>query len=128
MPIVYIGPRIFGRRVEQASIERQSDAATLVGALQENLATQLVVKAFGLREVSRERFEAGLRQYWLSSVRFGFLSSLLVTTLWRSGAVLLVVSLSVGSLMALQGALSVGSLVAFFELLWWMVAGVPIAG
>ncbi len=59
MPIVYIGPRIFGRRVEQASIERQSDAATLVGALQENLATQLVVKAFGLREVSRERFEAG---------------------------------------------------------------------
>jgi ATP-binding cassette subfamily B protein len=122
MPIVYLGPRIFGHRVEQASAVRQADAARLVGTLQENLATQPVVKAFGLRDVARQRFQAGLQQYWHSSVRFGFLSSLLVSTLWRSGAVLLIVCLSVGSLMALRGELSVGSLVAFFELLWWMVA------
>ena len=122
MPLVYIGPRLVGRRVEQASFVRQTDAARLVGVLQENLATQLVVKAFGLRDVARQRFQADLAHYWQSSVRFGFLSSLLVSTLWRSGAVLLVVCLSVGSFLALQGQLSVGALVAFFELLWWMVA------
>ena len=122
MPLVYIGPRLVGRRVEQASVVRQTDAARLVGLLQENLATQLVVKAFGLRDVEQQRFQADLTRFWLSSVRFGFLSSLLVSTLWRSGAVLLVVCLSVGSFLALQGQLSVGALVGFFELLWWMVA------
>lgn len=122
MPIVYVGPRLFGRRVEAASNARQADVARLVGTLQEHLATQLVVKAFGLREFALARFRADLRRYWQSSVRFGFLSSLLVSTLWRSGAVLLVVCLSVGSLLALQGDLTVGALVAFFELLWWMVS------
>ena len=122
MPFVYIGPRLFGRRVEQASLVRQSDAARLVGVVQENIAVQLVVKAFGLRDVARQRFQDHLEHYWHSSVRFGFLSSLLGSTLWRSGAVLLVVCLSVGSVLALQGQLSVGALVAFFELLWWMVA------
>ena len=122
MPFVYIGPRLFGRRVEQASLLRQSDAARLVGMVQENIAVQLVVKAFGLHAVARQRFQDHLERYWHSSVRFGFLSSLLGSTLWRSGAVLLVVCLSVGSVLALQGQLSVGALVAFFELLWWMVA------
>lgn len=122
LPIVLIGPRLFGRRVEQASLARQTDAARLVGVLQENLATQLVVKAFGLREFALQRFREDLTRYWQSSVRFGFLTSLLVTTLWRSGAILLVACLSVGTLLALRGELSVGALVAFFELLWWMVA------
>ena len=72
--------------------------------------------------VARQRFQDHLEHYWHSSLRIGFLSSLLGSTLWRSGAVLLVVCLSVGSVLALQGQLSVGALVAFFELLWWMVA------
>jgi ATP-binding cassette, subfamily B, bacterial len=64
MPLVYIGPRLFGQRVEQASMVRQSDAARLVGAVQENLAVQLVVKAFGLREVARRQFQDHLERYW----------------------------------------------------------------
>lgn len=129
IPIVYFGQKTLGEAADQASVDRQEDAASLAAAVQESFAAQLVVKAFGLQPSTRARLQSHLGRLTASTLRVGWLNGLQGMTINAAAACVIVLTMGTGSWMAIHHRLSVGSLVAFFEMLWWMVSAVQqVAG
>ncbi|MFX8406692.1 hypothetical protein ABTL65_19835, partial [Acinetobacter baumannii] len=48
-PITLIGPRILTPKAVQANYEQKVNESAILGVVQENVAAQMVVKAFGLQ-------------------------------------------------------------------------------
>ncbi|HMC21260.1 MAG TPA: ATP-binding cassette domain-containing protein [Thermoanaerobaculia bacterium] len=124
IPLVYMAQKILGSRDDLASLERQEDVARVVATVQENIAAQPVVRAFGLHAIVVRRFRSQLANLAQSTNRVGWLAGLQGVSINASGALLMVVSIGIGTVLALRGHLSVGALFAVFELLWWMVSAV----
>ena len=124
LPGIYLGPRLFSRRADMASYERQEEGARLAASVQENLSAQVVIKAFALQPLALGRLRGHLGRVASRSERVGLLAGLQAATISATGSSLLVVTIGAGTFMAIRGELSVGSLVAFFELIWWMVSAV----
>ncbi|MBV9578282.1 MAG: ABC transporter ATP-binding protein [Chloroflexi bacterium] len=124
LPLLVAGPRWLGPRAARAGYARQADSARLATTVQENLAAQQVVKAFGLDRFFHDRVLRQSAQLVRSSVHAGFLSGLLGTSLTGSGYVLLAVVLSAGTYLTFQDQMSLGALVAYFELVWWIIGAV----
>ena len=124
LPGIYLGPRLFSRRADMASYERQEEGARLAASVQENLSAQVVIKAFALQPLALGRLRDHLGRVASRSDRVGLLAGLQAATISATGSSLLVVTIGAGTFMAIRGELSVGSLVAFFELIWWMVSAV----
>ena len=55
-PLVLLVPRVFARRAFALSYEKRREEGRLLAAVQENLASQPVIKAFGLRAQARAAF------------------------------------------------------------------------
>ena len=124
IPLVWFAQRILGSRDDRATRERQDDLARVVATAQETIDGQPVIRAFGLQSILTGRFQAELGSLARATVRVGWLAGLQAVSINASGAMLMVVSIGAGTILALRGQLSVGALFAFFELLWWMVAAV----
>lgn len=124
IPLVYISQRILGARDDQASAARQADAAGIVVTVQETVASQPVVRAFGLQAIMATRFLRDLAALARSTMRSGRIAALQGASFNGSGALLMTTCMGIGTWLALNGQLTVGALFAFFELLWWMVAAV----
>jgi ATP-binding cassette subfamily B protein len=123
-PAINIAPRALGPRADQASALRQRDIARVIGTMHENLAAQLVIKAFGLRDLALARFRSELDQLGRSTTRAGLLGGVLAATMTAGGYALLALWMGAGTFLALRNELSVGSLIAVFELLWFMASAV----
>ena len=124
IPLVWFAQRILGSRDDRAARRRQDDLARVVATAQENVDAQPVVRAFGLESILAGRFQAELANLTRATMRVGRLAGLQGVAINASGALLMVVSIGAGTVLALRGQLSVGALFAFFELLWWMVSAV----
>jgi ATP-binding cassette subfamily B protein len=124
LPGIYLGPRLISARADRASYDRQQAGARLAAAVQENLAAQVVIKAFALQPLMLGRLGAHLNRLAARGERVGLLAGLQASMISATGSSLLVVTIGAGTFMAIRGELSVGSLVAFFELIWWMVSAV----
>jgi len=124
LPGIYLGPRLIGPRADRASYQRQEEGARFAAAVQENLSAQVVIKAFGLQQLTLGRLGADLARLAARTERVGLLAGLQAATISASGSSLLVVTIGAGTFLTIRGELSVGSLVAFFELIWWMVSAV----
>jgi ATP-binding cassette subfamily B protein len=120
LPTAYLGQRVFGARVERASYERQATAGRVASVLQETIAAQLVVRAFGLRAHVGRRFGDELDQLFRTSLRVGRLSGLLAGAMNVGGTWLLVLAICAGGYLAVRGEMSAGSVIAFYDLLWWV--------
>jgi ATP-binding cassette subfamily B protein len=120
LPTAYLGQRVFGARVERASYERQATAGRVASALQETIAAQLVVRAFGLRDHVGRRFGDELDRLFRTSLRVGRLSGLLAGAMNVGGTWLLVLAICAGGYLAVRGEMSAGSVIAFYDLLWWV--------
>jgi len=112
-PIALLGPRKFGPRALSASYEKRGLEADAVSVVQENLAGQSVVKAFGLEESWRDSFaerNATLRSKSAYSV---FMGQLIERSALSGVFALYVGVVAVGAVLVFNGLLSIGNLVAF---------------
>jgi len=113
LPLCVIGPRVFGPRALEAGYRFRVEQAALAGAIQENLSTQPVIKAFNLTASMSEALISRGRRVAELAARFNFLSLLTERSpnvaMLAFGIVVVVVS----GIMAFNDALSLGSLVSF---------------
>jgi ATP-binding cassette subfamily B protein len=124
IPLVWFPQQILGSRDDRAARRRQDDLSRVGAMAQENVDAQPVVRAFGLQSILAGRFQAELANLARATMRVGWIAGLQGVSINASGAFLMIVSIGVGTVLALRGQLSVGALFAFFELLWWMVSAV----
>ncbi|MGH7267519.1 MAG: ABC transporter transmembrane domain-containing protein [Candidatus Rokuibacteriota bacterium] len=117
LPIIFIGPRLFGRKAAEAAYAQQQDSAVVSSTLQENLAAQSVVKTFSLQDVAVSAFRETVLKLVRSSVRATFVATLFGATAELSITFVSLLTFAVGAYMVMQGSMSLGALVAFSGLL-----------
>ena len=117
LPLLFLGPVLFGGRAARASYEQQEDAGRVASVAQENIGAQPIVKAFGLQERALGGFREEIGRLRSSTLRSSFLGSLMGTTAGLSVSFVQVLALGVGAFMVIRGSLTLGSLVAFQGLL-----------
>jgi ATP-binding cassette subfamily B protein len=117
MPLLFLGPALFGGRAARASYEQQENAGRVASVAQENIGAQPIVKAFGLQERALGGFREEIGRLRSSTLRSSFLGSLMGTTAGLSVSFVQVLALGVGAFMVMRGNLSLGSLIAFVGLL-----------
>jgi ATP-binding cassette subfamily B protein len=124
LPVVTLAQRWLAPRADAASEAQQQDVARFVSTVQESLAAQLVVKAFGLHGVLLARCRRELDRLARSTAHAGLFNGLLAMAVTALGYSVLVLAMALGTLLAIRGQLSVGSVVAFFELVWFVASAV----
>jgi ATP-binding cassette subfamily B protein len=112
-PVSLLGPRIVLPKATAATHRRKADESLALGNVQESVAAQSVVKAFGLDRLIKQRFEERLAGLNRSSVRMTFLGCVLERSSGLGTLVLQVVVLGIGGLMVFSNQISIGTLAAF---------------
>lgn len=112
-PLSLLGPRMVTPIAMRSSYEKKKLESVTLSAIQESVMAQPIVKAFGLEVPMIADFSRHNTNLFKSSVRFGFLSSLVERSAGTSILLLNVVIIGVGALRVFQGHLSVGSFVSF---------------
>jgi ATP-binding cassette, subfamily B, bacterial len=112
-PLALFGPRVFAPRAVEASYARKQDEGRTMTAVQENIASQQVVKALGLQKFSLSGFDGSNRQLSRSVLRVSFFSALVERSAGIGIMLLQVGVLGTGAWMASQDLLSVGTLASF---------------
>ncbi|MBT6143908.1 MAG: ATP-binding cassette domain-containing protein, partial [Gemmatimonadetes bacterium] len=117
MPLSMIGPKLFSPRASHASTERKQEDSATLGALQESVIAQKLIRAYALQHAFLERFSIRLGALHTRS-RDLHSASLLVGKSASAGVLLiqLIVLLS-GAWLAISGYISGGTLVGFLALL-----------
>ncbi|MGQ0618979.1 MAG: ABC transporter transmembrane domain-containing protein [Panacagrimonas sp.] len=113
LPLCLFGPRLFAQRAVQASYERKQDEADALTTVNENIASQLVVKGFGLQRLAMDRFARGNLRLSRSILRLSFFGSLIERSAGIGTLLLQVVVLACGAWMAATGHISIGALASF---------------
>lgn len=117
-PITLIGPRILTPKAVQANYEQKVNEAAILGVVQENVAAQMVVKAFGLQRKAfgwfRFRNDAARR----SMSDATFLSTMVERTVTVSVLLLHLVVLAIGAYLATIGKITIGTFVTFESAFW----------
>ncbi len=124
IPLVMLGPRIFGGRAVGIGAAARGQQAQLVNLVQENVGAQPFVRAFDLGEAVAGRFVAQADVLRGFVARFNFLSNLTERSPNIAMAALTLVVLSFGAFLAFTGSLSVGALAAAFALFGHVSNGV----
>jgi ATP-binding cassette subfamily B protein len=112
-PLCLLGPGAFASRAVQATRLRKHDEGRTITTVQENIASQLVVKAFGLQRVSLDGFARNNQRLTRSVLRVSFFSALVERSAGIGIMLLQVAVLGIGAWMASKGMLSVGALASF---------------
>lgn len=113
LPILFIIPSRLGKRAAKVIPEQQRNKAMVSNTIQENIGAQQVIKAYGLQEMSVDRFRAQLDRLGKSVSRGSFLSALPGTTATLSVAMIQVLALAGGSYLVYVGYLNVGYMTSF---------------
>jgi ATP-binding cassette subfamily B protein len=92
--------------------------------MHENLAAQVVIRAFGLQKRMQARFASDLAGLEQATGHAGLVNGLLAASMTASGYALLAFAMGSATVLALRGDLTVGSVIAVFELLWFMISAV----
>ena len=124
LPAMPLLPRLLAPRAAAASDRRQHAAARVLESMHENIAAQLVIRAFGLQKLMAARFGADLDGLSRAARHAGLQSGLLAASMTASGYALLAFAMGGATWLAMRGALTAGSVIAIFELLWFMVSAV----
>jgi ATP-binding cassette subfamily B protein len=112
-PVCLVGPRLITPRAMSASYQCKQNEAKIAGSVQENVAAQPVIKAFGLEPSVLARFAERIAQLATASLKFSFLGSLIERSAGIGTLILQVVVLAAGAYLTFHGQLTIGSLVAF---------------
>jgi ATP-binding cassette subfamily B protein len=117
-PITLIGPRILTPKAVQANYEQKVNEAAILGVVQENVAAQMVVKAFGLQRKAFGWFTFRNTAARRSMADATFLSTMVERTVTVSVLLLHLVVLAIGAYLATIGKISIGTFVTFESAFW----------
>jgi ATP-binding cassette subfamily B protein len=117
-PITLIGPRFFTPKAVQANYDQKVNEASILGVVQENIAAQMVVKAFQLqrRALGWFRFRNDRARDSIASATF--LTTMVERTVTISVLFLHLIVLAIGAYLATTGQISVGTFVTFESAFW----------
>jgi ATP-binding cassette subfamily B protein len=113
VPLSLIGPRMLGSRAAGAGYDVKVHEGRITGTVQEALAGQYVVRAFGLESRARLGFVERLTELGVHSRRFTFLTGLVQRTPNLAVGLIHVAILATAAVLAFRGLLTVGSLLSF---------------
>ncbi len=117
-PVTLIGPRILTPKAVQSNYDQKVNEAAILGMVQENIATQMVVKAFGLQRKAMGWFtfrNTGARRSMADAT---FLSTMVERTVTISVLLLHLVVLAIGAYLATKGQITIGTFVTFESAFW----------
>jgi ATP-binding cassette subfamily B protein len=117
-PITLIGPRILTPKAVQANYEQKVNESAILGVVQENVAAQMVVKAFGLQRKAFGWFSFRNNAARRSMADATFLSTMVERTVTISVLLLHLIVLAIGAYLATIGKISVGTFVTFESAFW----------
>src|SRR5580692_1624916 len=117
-PITLIGPRIITPKAVQANYEQKLNEASLLGMVQENIATQAVVKAFMLQRRTLGWFTMRNDDARRKIASAAFLSTMVERTVTISVLLLHLVVLAIGAYLATKGQITIGTFVTFESAFW----------
>jgi ATP-binding cassette subfamily B protein len=128
LPLTLVGPRVLGPRTEAASLDVKHEEARLAALVQEQTAAQVVIKAFGLDDLSLQQFVHRLNALFRASVHFRLLSAGVERAPAVSVNVLHLVVIALGVWLVSQQQMTLGALVAFNGLFMNVTWGVTAIG
>jgi ATP-binding cassette subfamily B protein len=117
-PITLIGPRILTPKAVQANYEQKLNESALLGMVQENVATQAVVKAFMLQRRTLGWFRMRNDEARRKIASASFLSTMVERTVTISVLLLHLVVLAIGAYLATKGQITIGTFVTFESAFW----------
>ena len=117
-PITLVGPRILTPKAVQANYEQKVNEASLLGMVQENIATQAVVKAFMLQRKALGWFTIRNDDARRKIASAAFLSTMVERTVTISVLLLHLVVLAIGAYLATKGQITIGTFVTFESAFW----------
>ncbi len=117
-PITLIGPRILTPKAVQANYEQKLNESALLGMVQENIATQAVVKAFMLQRRTLGWFMLRNDEARRKIASAAFLSTMVERTVTISVLLLHLVVLALGAYLATKGQITIGTFVTFESAFW----------
>jgi len=112
-PLSLLGPRYFAPRAVASSYQKKQQESAMLSAVQEAVAAQPVVKAFGLEMPLLADFSRQNAGLFRSAVRVSFLSAMVERSAGVSILALNVFVVGVGAYRVFRGGLTVGTLVSF---------------
>src|ERR1700732_178783 len=118
VPITLIGPRILTPKAVQANYEQKLNESALLGMVQENIATQAVVKAFMLQRKMLGWFTMRNDEARRKIASAAFLSTMVERTVTISVLLLHLVVLAIGAYLATKGQITIGTFVTFESAFW----------
>jgi ATP-binding cassette subfamily B protein len=113
IPLCLVGPRLIGPKAQRLGYEMKLKQAEIASTVQENIAAQPVVKAFGLERLLIDRFTAQIADYLPVSRKANFLAYLMERTPNLGLIAFNLLVIIAGAYLAYEGRLKIGSLVAF---------------
>ncbi len=117
-PITLIGPRILTPKAVQANYEQKLNESSLLGMVQENVATQAVIKAFMLQRKMLGLFTMRNDEARRKIASAAFLSTMVERTVTISVLLLHLVVLAIGAYLATKGQITIGTFVTFESAFW----------
>lgn len=112
-PMILWAPRLFATRAFALSYDKRRSEAQVLSAVQENVAAQPVVKAFGLESRARADFDRRGAAWLRLAFRFNLLSFLVERSAHTGVYLVHLLVFGVGAYWAFTGELTIGTLVAF---------------
>jgi ATP-binding cassette subfamily B protein len=110
-----VPPRI-ARRAAPAAYVRKEREAEVLAVIQEEVATQTVVRAYGLQRLTMARFFQSDAKLFEASVGAAFLTALMDQSSMSGILLLQVLTLGCGAWLAFTGKMTIGTLAAFQSL------------
>jgi ATP-binding cassette, subfamily B, bacterial len=117
-PITLIGPRILTPKAVQANYEQKLNEAAVLGMVQENIATQTVIKAFMLQRRTLGWFTMRNDEARRRMASAMFLSTMVERTVTIAVLLLHLVVLAIGAYLATKGQITIGTFVTFESAFW----------
>ena len=112
-PWCLLVPSRIARRAAPAAYLRKQHEADMLDVIQEEVATQTIVRAYGLQRLSLIRFFQHDASLYKSSVEAAYLTAVMDQSTITGTLLLQVLTLGIGGWLAFRGSMTVGTLAAF---------------
>ncbi|HEY7296219.1 MAG TPA: ABC transporter transmembrane domain-containing protein, partial [Dehalococcoidia bacterium] len=122
LPFFFLITKFLGPPAAKASRERQDQFGSVTGVLQENVAAQPVIRAYGLQNTFIREYMASVQRLYQTAIRVVFLGSLFGLSATLLTTLIQVLVLGIGGYFVIEGQLTLGSLVAFLGLISGLIA------
>ena len=117
-PIALIGPRLLAPSAITASYDLRRAQAAALGTVQEQIAAQTVVKAFGLQRITRRWFGRRNDELRGTMARATFLTTMVERSVTIAVLLLHLILFGIGAWLTFQNYISIGIFVTFESVFW----------